>query len=316
MDKPLVSIIIPSFNRGNLIAQTLDSIVKQSYTNWECIIVDDHSNDNTLEVAKEYCDSDKRFQLFSRPSSMPKGANACRNFGFEKSIGEYINWFDSDDIMLENKLHLQVEELFNSNSNMVVCQTLVFENSIENILGLRNENIYSTDFFNDFITNDIKWLTQAPMIKRKFILDNNLKFDESIHQSQERDFFVRVLSKIDDFLVIEKPLVLFRKHENSISHAPEYSSVKLRSNFLVNKRIFDDYNSELTKKSRNYLLQILINCLKKSILNKDNILSKEIFASLKEKAISLSTFDKIKLRLGVFMLKNFGKGELFFKIKK
>ena len=78
--KPLVSIIIPTYNRAHLIAETLDSIIAQTYTNWECIVVDDGSTDPTDELMETYCKKDSRFQYYHRPKNRPKGANACRNY--------------------------------------------------------------------------------------------------------------------------------------------------------------------------------------------------------------------------------------------
>ena len=77
--------------------------------------------------------------------------------------------------------------------------------------------VYAEDPLNDFITSKIKWLTQSPIIRKDFLIDNNLKFDESLQQSQEWDFFVRVLDLNVDYTFIDEPLVLFRKHYNSIS---------------------------------------------------------------------------------------------------
>ena len=77
----LVSIIIPTYNREHLIGETLNSIIAQTHTNWECIVVDDGSTDNTEEVLKNYKEKDKRFIFLKRPDNLPKGANTCRNIG-------------------------------------------------------------------------------------------------------------------------------------------------------------------------------------------------------------------------------------------
>ncbi|WP_372938266.1 glycosyltransferase family 2 protein, partial [Seonamhaeicola sp.] len=90
MSQPLVSIIIPTYNRAHLIGETLDSVLAQTYTHWECIVVDDGSSDHTSQVVATYCKNDARFQYHQRPLDRPKGANACRNYGFELSKGEYI----------------------------------------------------------------------------------------------------------------------------------------------------------------------------------------------------------------------------------
>ena len=84
--QPLVSIIIPTFNRAHLIGETLDSILAQTYTHWECLITDDGSTDNSIEIIQEYVTKDTRFKLFTRPANRPKGANACRNIGLEKAV--------------------------------------------------------------------------------------------------------------------------------------------------------------------------------------------------------------------------------------
>lgn len=83
MTQPLVSIIIPTYNRAHLIGETLDSVMAQTYTNWECIVVDDGSTDNTAELLVVYCNKDNRFQYHHRPKDRPKGANAYRNYGID-----------------------------------------------------------------------------------------------------------------------------------------------------------------------------------------------------------------------------------------
>lgn len=314
MNYPLVSIIIPTYNRAHLIGETLDSIITQTCTNWECIVVDDGSSDNTDEVLKEYCRKDSRFQYYHLPNNKPNGGNAARNFGFEKSKGKYINWFDSDDLMLPKKLELQVDKLSGSNLNFIVCQTLVFENSVENIIGLRKNSIYSNDFFNDFILNNIKWLTQAPLIKRSFIIENYLKFDEEILQSQERDYFVKILSLVDDYLVDERPFVLFRKHEASISHNQNLNVKKIESNFAVNYRILKNYRNRLSVKSIRYLKTCLLNNL--NICARDNKYetTAKLLGYLNTEVVSLTLKEKVKIKLGLLLLKYFKRGDFLFKI--
>ncbi|RJE70871.1 glycosyltransferase family A protein [Reichenbachiella sp. MSK19-1] len=105
-NNPLVSVIIPSYNREALIAETLQSVLSQTYPNWECIIVDDGSTDNTKGVVQQFIKKDKRFKLFDRHRE-PKGAPTCRNIGATKSKGEYLIFFDSDDIMLSDMIKIR-----------------------------------------------------------------------------------------------------------------------------------------------------------------------------------------------------------------
>ena len=93
---PTISIIIPTYNRAELLKGTLDSVMKQTYEQWECIIVDDGSSDNTKQVVENYINKDSRFKYYERPPSLNKGANACRNYGFKQSKGSFVKWFDSE----------------------------------------------------------------------------------------------------------------------------------------------------------------------------------------------------------------------------
>lgn len=96
--EPIVSIITPSFNRGNIVFETAHSIFNQTYTNWEWIIVDDGSTDNSLEVLNGFAEKDTRVKVFQR-NREPKGACTCRNIGVEKSTGDYVIFLDTDDLL-------------------------------------------------------------------------------------------------------------------------------------------------------------------------------------------------------------------------
>jgi len=309
---PLVSIIIPLYNREELISETINSIIHQTYKNWECIIVDDHSTDETLKVIENFVKIDKRFKILIRPKDRQKGANACRNYGFEKSNGTYINWFDSDDLMHPEKLERQVISLNkNPDEQFTVCQTLVFEHTLNNIIGLRKESIYSKDFFNDFICNKIKWLTQAPLIRKAFLLEHSIQFDESLFRSQERDFFIKVLNKTKSYHFDETPLVYFRKHSDSISFGNE-TIEKIKSSFKVNIRILKVYQSKISKKSIEYLKKKLKSEIVKILIKKDYLSGIDLLNNYKN-IVQPNFLEFVKLKIGYFSIKYFGKGERFFK---
>ena len=94
INTPLVSIIVPCYNHGEFLQETLSSIVSQTYANWECIMVDNDSSDNTKEVANEFVKSDSRFSYFHQQN---KGVSSARNVAISKSRGKYILPLDSDD---------------------------------------------------------------------------------------------------------------------------------------------------------------------------------------------------------------------------
>lgn len=213
----LVSIVIPVYNRGGLIGETLDSILDQTYSNWECIIVDDGSTDNTVEVVQAYCDTDHRIKLFYRPEDRLRGGNAARNFGLENCVGEYINWFDSDDIMMPSFMHEKLNFLLNEPKlDFVVSQSINFykDGSMENFHFYKNNAILELDGDN-FIIEKVHWLTPDMLIRRQRL--GNVIFDDSLRSGQEFNFFIRVLvhNKLRG-LYLDAVLTKVRRHEHSI----------------------------------------------------------------------------------------------------
>ena len=148
--KPIVSIIIPTYNRASFIGETLDSISSQNFRKWECLVIDDGSTDYTEELLTFYLEKDSRLSYYKRPRSRPKGANACRNYGFELSKGNFINWFDSDDVMHPQKINLQLNVFRKGNFDFCICQKRIFENP-KSYDGLQTkEKLYSDDLFYDY----------------------------------------------------------------------------------------------------------------------------------------------------------------------
>ncbi len=107
LEQPLVSVIIPTYNRADLIGHTLDSAINQSYRNLEIIVIDDGSVDNTEEVVKAIGDS--RIRYIRHQTNC--GGSTARNTGIEAARGEYIAFLDSDDIWVPNKIQLQLASI-------------------------------------------------------------------------------------------------------------------------------------------------------------------------------------------------------------
>ncbi|TXG39398.1 glycosyltransferase family 2 protein [Seonamhaeicola maritimus] len=108
MQKPLISILTPFKNTANYLVECLDSILNQSYTNWELLIIDDHSNDDSYSLVKKYSEKDNRIKLFKNDR---EGIISALQLAFKNSSGNYITRMDSDDIMLPNKLEILANSL-------------------------------------------------------------------------------------------------------------------------------------------------------------------------------------------------------------
>jgi glycosyltransferase involved in cell wall biosynthesis len=297
--KSLVSIIIPTYNRADLIGETLDSIVSQSYQHWECILVDDGSEDRTMEVVAAFAKADSRISYHKRPAYLPKGANACRNYGLELSRGIYINFFDSDDLMHDDKLKLQVASLDHGLEDFNVCQTLVFEGVFVGKGVLRSQLLRTEDPFNDFISHKIKWLTQAPMLRRAVLEKYQICFNEELQQSQELDLFVRLLARTTAYSVIEQPLVFLRMHSDSISYG-SFTLEKLTSSFRVRHQFLIDFEERINETSRKVVLKELIALYGDYLKNKEKFTNSSFCNFYKMIKNQLATK---KQRLLLFLMK-------------
>ncbi|WP_242091621.1 glycosyltransferase family 2 protein [Aestuariivivens sediminicola] len=305
-----VSIVIPSYNRADLIGETLNSIIAQTYTNWECIVVDDGSIDNTFKVVEDFCKKDDRIKIVKRPRLKPKGANACRNYGLKISNGDYINWFDSDDLMHKNKIELQLSKLIESKTNFCVCKTAKFQNSPSNIIDILRTYPTSNDVFEKFLMKKNIWLTQAPLFKKEFLINFGLKFDEDLQAAQEWEFFSRVLHYDKDYCFVNQELVFFRNHEESMSG--QKNANVLWNYFLARKKIYTLFGNDLSFKAQSYFFNYFTDSYYNMLNENDYIKAKAVFKYTK-KLFNLSFSGKCYLKLAYVSYKCFGKGYLIIK---
>lgn len=248
---PLVSIIIPTYNRAHLIGETLDSALAQTYENWECIVVDDGSTDNTAEVMESYILMDARFQYHHRPQYRLQGGNAARNFGFEISKGKYIQWFDSDDIMLPDYLLIRMKE-FRDKHNFIICSGSSVDENLKEIAQINL--ILKEGLYKDYVLWKTKILTPCVIFKRSFLEDRAL-FNDKILRGQESEFFSRIFFDVsnEQYEVINLPLFLYRQHTGTKSTENKVYNPKFKKDqidFLIEnfKRTLTVNDGEIQKK--------------------------------------------------------------------
>lgn len=120
---PLVSIVIPAYNAARYIDETIQSVLRQTYPNWEVIVVDDCSTDDTRSILRHYCDMDTRIHMIAQEKNA--GVAEARNRGLEAAQGSWVALLDSDDIWMENKLESQLALAEKTGANLVYCSYLL-----------------------------------------------------------------------------------------------------------------------------------------------------------------------------------------------
>jgi glycosyltransferase involved in cell wall biosynthesis len=196
---PIVSVIIPTYNRGYIIEETLDSVLNQSYSNWECIVVDDGGNDNTDELIKRYISKNSRFKYVKRPINVVKGVSSCRNYGVDLSKGEFILFLDSDDILASNALNNRVKYFRQYPDNdFLVFSTQFFENNIT-----IKKDIFNIDpicenresYLSLFLKHQFPWTIMSPIWTKEYLVKN--KFRNDLYLLEDIVFHIEILFNND-----------------------------------------------------------------------------------------------------------------------
>jgi len=211
-----VSIIMATYNRAHFIVETLLSIQNQTFQDWECLIIDDGGTDNTSEVIKPILEKDARFSYRKRPEPYQKGLPGCRNYGIDLAQGQYIIFFDDDDIVHPQNLACCVAEF--SNPEVAFCRyqraAFVgdFDYQFDMSLDYTKFKVYSTDV-EKMLTYKLPFNSCAVMW-RKTCFDQN-RFTESLMFAEEWELYSRILSTGVQGVSINKTLFFGRKHPNS-----------------------------------------------------------------------------------------------------
>lgn len=216
MNRSKVSIILTTYNRAHLIEETLNSVLNQTYRNWECIIIDDYSIDNTQEIIQKYLKLDDRFSYYLKTKDYKKGLPGSRNFGLDIAKGSFIIFFDDDDIVHPQNLEICVKEL--NNENIYFCRYIrqVFVNEFH------YQFDYNTDYekfeisikdLEKLIDQRLPFNSCSVIWKKECFIKN--RFVEKLMYAEDWELYSRILSQNFNGISINKTLFFGRKHENS-----------------------------------------------------------------------------------------------------
>ncbi len=211
----MISIIIATYNREAFLAETLTSIEKQTYEDFECIVIDDGSTDNSEHVVVSFENRDVRFKYYKRPDTVPKGANYCRNYGYTLCTGSYIKFFDSDDVMLPHHLAVSMHHMVEGNYDFVVGDCINFDTTglLERPYEIdRKKAKLSAMNFANFSTG---WITNDLLVKRVFA-DQVTFIRGTKDQATEYHYNIKLLLLTQNGFLINEILTHRRIHDQGI----------------------------------------------------------------------------------------------------
>ena len=231
-NKPLVSVIIPTFNRAALIAESIQSVLKQSFTNFELLIVDDGSTDGTADLIQQIPDQRLRYLALPHTGLLGK----VRNEGIKNTTGEYIAFLDSDDLWRSDKLSFQIE-LFH---NYKIDYCLSNGNHFGEYVAKQPPDVAKFlcgNLFDEIVIRHKLMVYMPSLIFRRSVFDAIGPLDEKLKSGADIDFVFRMASKLPGAFTNER-LVSIRKHGQGMSS--KLATVIYREDQQVLKNLFDN----------------------------------------------------------------------------
>ena len=179
VNSPAIDIIIPNYNKAKYLNQCLDSIISQTYKNWKIYLVDDNSNDRSVEVLQKYQKFDNINFFFLKEN---KGPAFCRNYGIEHSKSKYLAFMDSDDFWPENKLEKQLNEMIKNDYNFTYTDYNFFYKDNE-----KNVNVVKLPLFLDFKS----FILQSSMSTSSIIITREILGNIRFKNVEQEDYLFK-----------------------------------------------------------------------------------------------------------------------------
>ena len=244
MNNELISIIVPIYNTEKYLHECLDSILNQSYTNFEVLLINDGSTDSSGTICQEYVERDSRFRYFEKDNG---GVASARNLGLERSEGTYITFIDSDDWVEFNYLEVLYTALKENDTDVAISTYKRFAQ--DGVFYLRSYSKENDEFLNIGKRNRNSFLEILPklgeldhsfysisskLIKREII--GNLLFDEQVSYAEDLNFFFRLYLGVESVVYVRDYTYIYRTHDASTSQ--NFNELKALHELEIFKRMF------------------------------------------------------------------------------
>lgn len=285
MNLPKVSIIVPCYNQAQYLDEALQSVLNQTYTNWECIIVNDGSTDSTEKIASKWCDSDLRFRYFYKENG---GISSARNLALDNVNGDYLQFLDSDDILDKNKLQISLDTLNESGrENLVISNFRMFTTKITKSSAPFCDLKYELLNFNSALLN---WESVFSIPIHCGFFDirffEEFRFSSKLDLREDWIMWLFIFQKVSKVYFLDQTLVYYRLHPKSVTADESnlfnsyVSAVFCLGDFLIEKDYINYLQSELQKK------HIEIKKLRTTIYNYQNSMTYKMAKKIKNTFLS------------------------------
>lgn len=246
------SVIIPAYNSEDFLERTVDSVLCQTYSDYELIIVNDGSTDNTLSIAKDLAQRNNNIRCINKENG---GLSSARNAGIKAAKGEYLVFLDSDDRLHSNDLLRKIAYITQTNPDLIIgnVQAVTSNNKrffISSNFGLKvNDNMHIQEIIKAYVrlNRQPPWLSFQSIINRNFLIRNKILFDEETPTQEDVLFFFQMAQYVSSVKIVEDIFVDYNASRvGSISKTLNYANIM---NALKNfSRVYDDLVKDRTVK--------------------------------------------------------------------
>lgn len=304
MENVAVSVIIPVFNSSKYIKQCIDSILEQSLKNWELILVDDHSTDNSYEILCNYQKKDKRIKVLQNEGN--NGAGSTRNIGINCAKGEYLLFLDSDDFFDKDLLSNIYRQCYENDLDICIydyakydeeAQTVIWRFSLNGAWGKKVTNkCFNLEEIGDEIFLLWSCAPWTRMIKRDLVMKTGIRFQE-LHNANDIFFTYATLANATcmKYVTYEKPLLYYRVNvSNQLTNTRDKAPYCI---YQAIKKVFDYYSVNYPQYMSNGFYTCLVQHLQNSISSVGIEARKELLNFYREEGLE---------RLGIYKAINKG----------
>ena len=230
-----ISVIVPTHNRAHFLGKAIDSVLSQTYENFEIIIIDDNSKDNTTDLLESY--NDKRIKYVKNNEN--RGCGRARNQGIELARGDYITFLDSDDELFSTKFEKQLEKfhLLPSAFGLIYCGFCYASGKTGKIVKYISPELYG-DVYNNLLERNL-FPIHAPIVKRECFQRCGM-LDPTLPACEDWDIWIRI-ARYYEFAFVPDILAKYNIHG-------EQKSTEMESVIMARERIVEKYRSELNKR--------------------------------------------------------------------
>ena len=242
-NKPLLTVIIPYYNRSDLITETIESIESQSRKDFKILVIDDGSSDNGKEIIENL---NKKYNNIQYVYKENGGVSSARNRGIELSETKYISFLDSDDLYKENFVKVMLSDIATNNADISFCSYYNYRSGRSK---KAKTSFNDKDIILEYIKGNNSTHISCFVMDREFIVSNNIKFDEKLNLGEDIYFLVETMSNAKKISVVKDYLTYYRNDENE-DKLSNYKVTSLEKDKLFINKLLSDDNVKLSLKEK------------------------------------------------------------------